>query len=170
MIRWNQLIPTALVGGLLLGAIVPALQAQAQDAPQSPPARKILFLSSLDFPPDAFVQNPTPALSETRFWRLMEAEVNKTGDLALTQNLEEADYRVELRCAGVRNCSKLVVDIKNPQRDVLASFSLKGIRPLLTPPNLALVAKNLTERIDEKLYQMEQGQYGYTEYGHTNYK
>lgn len=159
MIRWKTLVPTALIGLLLLGAVAKMPAAEAQDA-----SRKVIYLYSLDFPPDAMVQTPSPALHETRFWRLMESEFAKTNDLALTQNLEEADYRVELRCGGIRKCSKLMVDIKNPQRDVLASFALKSIRPLLTPPNLEQVVHDLTERVDEKLYEMEQGRYGFTEY------
>ena len=186
MKRWQTLVPTLLLA--LLAATVtigpalsqndgdlppadPGIQAPASepvappvDAPAVAPPRKVVYLYSLDFPPDIYATNPIPALHETDFWRLMDKEMAQTPDLALTENLEEADYRVELRCSGIISCTHLVVDIKNPQRDVLASFTMKKMRPsLFGKPNLPIVAKNLTAKIDERINAMNKGDYGYSE-------
>lgn len=162
MKRWQTIFPIALIG---LGMAVSTLLPQPVHSQEAASGRKMLYLFSTDFPPNPVVQYPSPPVSETKFWQLLDREMGLTEDLSLTTNLEEADYRVELRCGGVFNCSKLNVDVKSPQRDVLTSFSIKNFAPYkgLGAPKLELVAHELTQKLDERLKLLDKGGYGHTD-------
>lgn len=173
MKNWQKTLPITLVGlCLVAGGLLP-LSAQGQDAEvedYSTPAvtthagRKMLHLFSTDFPPNVVAQYPTPPVKETRFWQLLDKEMAATPDLTLTDNLEDADYRIELRCGGVFNCSKLLVDVKNPDRIVLTSFKLEKFSPLfgLGAPRLDQVARDLTRTLHERINLLDEGGYGHT--------
>lgn len=157
-------VVTALLSGLA--------QAQDADDPYSQPAvtstpagRKMLYLFSTDFPPNRVAQYPTPPAKETRFWQLLDREMGRTSDLSLTENALEADYRVELRCGGVFNCSKLLVDVKSQDRIVLTSFKLKHFSTFrgLGVPRLEQVAHELSQTLDQRIKLLEQGGYGHTD-------
>lgn len=159
----QHVLPLLGVGLSLLATTV--LLAQPAHSDDTKP-RKLIYLFSHDFPLDTFSSEPTPPVSTTRFWQLMDKEIKATPDLTLTESVDKADYRVELRCGGIRECSKLVVDIETPTRDVLASFNIRnGMRSgrFNRKPNLEIVAQELTQRLDERFKLLEQGGYGVTE-------
>jgi hypothetical protein len=133
-------------------------------SPSTETARKHIYLFTADFPQNALSQYPSPPLEETSFWKLLDKEMNATSDLALTSDPTKADYRVEVRCSGVFNCSRLVVDVKSPQRNPLTSFSLTHINRFegLGSPKLDLVSRELTQRLDERIRLLPQGGYGYS--------
>lgn len=158
---WHKGIPAVLLGAtVLLNGLFP-LTAHSQDAN----GRKMLYLFSFDFPQDVLVQYPSPPVQETRFWQLLDHEMQATPDLTLTENMEKADYRVEIRCGGALNCSHLDVNVKDSKRNFLTSFEIKRIDLAfgLWKPNLAKVARELTIRLDEHLRLLDQGGYGYSE-------
>ncbi len=162
MRRWPGLLPTLLLGCVLLVNSVSPLLAHSQEAATS---RKNIYIFNPEFPPSVMAQYPTPPLQETRFWQLLDKNFNATGDLALTQNLEDADYQVELRCSGVVNCTRLIVDVKDAKRTQLVSFSFGKYTPYwgLGAPNLPYVAQQLSEKLNEHLKLLNQGGYGYSE-------
>lgn len=154
----KYLVPAFLAAHVLaLGVMMPLAQSQE--------GKKNIYMLSYEFPPGEESLLETPAAPTTRFWQLMDKETQTTQDLRLTRNLEEADYRVELRCTGLVHCSKLLVDIKDLDRNVLASFTLKGYktRGLWGRPNLEKVAHELTRRLDERFDLLGQGGYGHQE-------
>ncbi|WP_373531882.1 hypothetical protein [Vampirovibrio sp.] len=174
MKNWQLNLPVSLLGlALMVGTCLP-LVAQAQDADTedyATPAvsnqmgRKMLHLFSSDFPPNMVGQYPTPPVKETLFWQLLDKEMAATSDLTLTDNLENADYRIELRCGGMFHCSKLLVDVKNPDRIVLTSFKLEKFAPLfgLGAPRLGQVARDLSRTLDERIQLLDKGGYGHTD-------
>jgi hypothetical protein len=172
MKRWQLILPTALIGISLMASSLLPLYAQeegqaADDQTSEHSAvsvdqpRKIIHLFSKDFPPGA--ADVTSPASETRFWQALDKAMKENGSMALTENLEEADYRVELRCSGIFKCTNLRVDVRTPQRDVLTSFVLHGVTPIphISVPKLDLVAQNLTTKLDEHFKSLEQGGYGF---------
>lgn len=162
MKRWQTILSVAIVGfGLAAASLLPQL-AHSQEATAG---RKMLYLFSTDFPPNPVVQYPTPPVSETKFWQLLDKEMGTTEDLMLTDNMEDADYRIELRCGGIFHCSKLIVDVKDPQRDELASFTIKNFAAYkgLGSPKLEVVARQLTLKLDERLKLLNEGGYGHTD-------
>lgn len=174
MKNWQKILPITLVGLCLAFSGLTPLASHAQDADEDyeTPAvtapvkeRKLLHLFSTDFPPNLASQYPTPAAKETLFWQLLDREMAATSDLSLTDNLEDADYRIELRCGGVLNCSKLLVSVKSPDRIVLTSFTLKKFAPLwgLGAPRLNQVAHELTQTLHERINLLDQGGYGHTD-------
>ncbi len=170
MTAWKKILPTALIGlSIAIANFVPVHSQEETPAvatqEETTGSRKVIYISSGDFPPNAVTQIPTPAAAQTRFWQLMDKEVQNTQTLALTESLEQADYRVDLRCAGILNCSQLAVDVKDTDRNVLASFKLKNYSPLwgLAAPNLEKVAHDLTNRLDERIRMLGKGGYGYSE-------
>lgn len=160
MKRWTQILPVALTAIALLSGSLLVQPAHSEDG-----GRKQLFFFSSDFPPNPAAQVPVLPIQETQFWQLLDRETKATDDLAVTENMEKADYRVDLRCGGVMGCSKLVVDIRNPERDVLGSFTIKNVKGFLglEPVKLDLVARQLTQKLDERFKQLDQGGYGHAE-------
>lgn len=125
--------------------------------------RKKLYLFTTDFPADPLLQYSVPALQETRFWRLLDRDMMATESLSLTADPSKADYRVELQCSGVFNCSRLLVNVKTPDRRLLTSFSLEKINSHggLGAPHLEKVSRELTQHLDERIRLLPQGGYGY---------
>lgn len=151
MKRWMTL--SLVLAALLVGS----LTSQAQEG------RKVIYLFNPDFPPAEGVRHPLPPDQETRFWQLLDKEMKATSSLALTENVEKADYRVETECAGIFYCTRLNVSIQTPQRDVLGSFVLDKVKPLspFKKINLDDVAHRFVQRLDERMSLLEQGGYGY---------
>lgn len=162
MKSWHTLLTTSLIGAsLLLSAWFPQ-QSYSQETGNNT-ARKMIYLFSTDFPPNALMQYPTPPTRETRFWQLLDKEMAATPDLTLTENPEAADYRVELRCGGVFNCSKLIVDVKDLNRTVLTSFAIKNFAYFYVgAPDLNIVTQRLTSTLEKRLQLLDKGGYGYT--------
>lgn len=162
MKRWQHLLPAILLGfGLLMNSLFPLLaHSQAGDA-----NRKQIYIFSAEFPPNTLAQYPAPPIQETQFWQLLDKEFSTTRDLALTENLEYADYQVELRCGGVINCTKLIVDVKDSKRTLLTTFTMSNFSLYfnLGRPNLSYVAQKLTQKLDDRIQKFSQGGYGYTE-------
>jgi hypothetical protein len=162
MKRWVFL--SSLMVALASLAMFSPLSAFSQEG--AAPKSKI-FVFSQDFPPDIFFEHPQPPVKETRFWQLLDKNMREHSSMELTENLEDANYRVTLECSGVAWCGKIKVYLMTPHRDVLASYSIPG-RPLFFPPNLGLVAKRLTETLDYRIASIEQG--GVGNYGLTRYR
>lgn len=173
-LKTRYALPALLIFGLLsanlpasaqYGADQPAAARQSQEVEGG--GQKVIYLFSTDFPPAPIGVSPSPPVAETRFWQLLDEEMRKTGALSLTENMEEADYRVELRCAGITHCSKLRVDVQSPARDVLSSFNIQEVLPYKGifggKPRLEKVAHDLATRLDERIKLLKQGGYGYTE-------
>lgn len=121
--------------------------------------RKRIYLFSSDFPSDPLAQYPSPPAEETQFWRLLDKDMSATNDLTLTPDPARADYRVELRCGGIFRCSRLRVDVKTSQRQMLTSFSLKNVNNFwgLGSPRLDQVSHELTLRLGEHIHSLPQG-------------
>jgi hypothetical protein len=164
---WHTLLTASLIGvSLAFSAWFPqhANSQEAGAASNNTAGRKMIYLFTADFPPNALMQYPQPPARETRFWQLLDKDMAATPDLTLTENPEDADYRVELRCGGVFNCSKLIVDVKTPTRTVLTSFAIKNFAYFYVgPPNLSMVAERLTSTLETRLQLLEKGGYGTTD-------
>lgn len=127
--------------------------------------RKVVYLFNQDYPPQTLVGYPTPPMSTAHFWKMLDKEMRQTQTLGLTENLEEADYNVEVKCSGIMGCSKLRVYIKSPKRDVLTAYTLRGIKqnPIAHRP-VDQVAKRLAQSLEERISKLEQGDFGYGNY------
>jgi len=146
---------------LLINSMFPLL-AHSQESETN---RKQIYLFSSEFPPNTLAQYPAPPIQETKFWQLLDKEFAATPDLALTENLEDADYQVELRCGGIINCTKMIVDVKDSKRTLLTTFTMNNF-PFgfnLIRLNLPYVTQQLTQKLDDHIQKFSQGGYGYTE-------
>lgn len=162
MKRWQKLLPAVLLSlGLLGSSVFPQLAHSQEDGTH----RKVVYLFTTDFPPSVMTQYPSPPLQETKFWQLLDKNFTATQDLSLTDSLEDADYRVELRCSGILNCTRLIVDVKDSKRTLLSSFNLTNYSSYwgLGKPNLNFVSQQLTQKLDEHLKLLDKGGYGYSE-------
>ena len=158
MKRFVALAAAALMFGGL--ATCPAM---AQDTPADE-TRKVIYLFNQDYPPAGIVQHPTHPVQLTKFWQVLDKQMRETRNLALTESVEDADYRVEIKCAGITHCSKLRVYLQSPQRDVLSAFTLHKVKPLFLSANTVQmegVAQRLATRLQESIDALEEGGYGY---------
>ena len=155
----KRIMVMALLAGLL--GSVDLLAAQAQDTPDT---RKVVYLLNPDYPPAGIVDHPTQPVQITHFWQVLDQEMHATKNLALSESMENADYRVEMKCAGITYCSKLRVYVQSPQRDVLSAFTLNKVKSPFSSVNKAQmsdVAKRLAQRLQTSISQLEEGGYGY---------
>jgi len=161
-------IPVTALGVCLgIGNLLTAL-AQTDPAEQnmqySNNTKKVLYINSPDYPPDPmqYPQNPT---KKTEFWKEMDRALTTTRNLTITENLEQADYRVNIKCGGIIHCSKLKVYIESPKRDVLASYTLPNIKKVATsdqPKPISNTASRLAATLQEHIDKLQQGGYGYS--------
>lgn len=138
-----------------------------QEAQSQGAARDKIFISTVDFPNDALFEHPIVPEKETRFWQLLDRNFRERSSMELTENLEEANYRVNLECAGIVWCTKLKVVLMSPHRDILASYSIPG-RPMMIPANLPLMAKRITETLAYRIDSLDRG--GMGNFGMTRYR
>lgn len=128
-------------------------------------ARKVLFINSPDYPSEALAQYPQNPATKTEFWKEMDRAMRTTRNLSITENLEQADYRVNIKCGGLIHCSKLKVYIENPKRDVLASYTLPKVKKTATKDQerpIANTASRLAATLQEHIDKLSQGGYGYS--------
>jgi hypothetical protein len=165
MKRWIALISLMVGIGTFSAALAPVAHADGE-------ARSKIYIFTQDFPPDIFFQHPQPPVSTTKFWKLLNHEIQERTNLELTPNLEEANYRVDLRCGGVVHCNRVRVDVMTPYRDVLTSYDLPG-KILGFWPNVSLMSQRLATTLDIKIAALEDGgfgNYGLFRYRDRNYK
>jgi hypothetical protein len=162
MTVWQKALHLTLIGGGLLTSMAFPSLAHSQEATDS---RKMIYMFSAEFPPNVMAQYPRPPIQETKFWQLLDKEISASSDLAMTETMEDADYQVELRCGGILNCTRLIVDVKDSKRTLLTSFNLSHFSPYggLGKPKLDIVAHQLTQKLDERLNSLQKGGYGFTE-------
>ena len=131
----------------------------AQETPST--GKRVIYVQNSEFPPnEVFVSYPPNQKRKTRFWEYLDKEL-AANNMRLTENMEEADYRVDLKCAGIIQCSRLQVFIESPNRDVLTSFPVEQVRLLYTPPQVPIVARRISEKLEQHLNLLEKGGYGY---------
>lgn len=167
MKRWISLLSILFTLGGMMSLAAPNAQAQNQDPAQDGPGRKMIYMFSDDFPPDLFFQHPQPPVRTTRFWQILDKAMNENTDLQLTEDVEEANYRVELMCTGITWCGKVRVDVMTPNRDVLATYSIPGKLPFLWP-NIAVTAQRIASTLDSRIAAIEEG--GVGNYGMVRYR
>ncbi|MEM0952060.1 MAG: hypothetical protein AAGI66_07970 [Cyanobacteria bacterium P01_H01_bin.74] len=127
-----------------------------QQLPMKPMARKVYVFSS-DFPPGGLINYPASSQKQSAFWGDLNQAFLNTPRLMLTNAVEDADYRVELRCSGIVNCKHLTVDLKSAKRVALTAFRLKDIRNWFGDPDYSLVSTRLVEVLNQKIAQVERG-------------
>lgn len=130
------------------------------------PSKKTIYVNNPDYPPVNLVSYPTRPQEQTNFMKLLDLELQKTQHLSLTENIEQADYRVNLECAGITNCTELKVFVLSPNRDVLTGFSIKNIatRFGFKRREMGSVIQELTDSLNKRISQLDQGDYGYSHY------
>lgn len=156
----NRLLTGAVIGLCFVLTSFTMTSAHAQEASDG---RHSIYVFSNGFPPDKWAQYPSPAVKTAFFWEQFHQQVLGSQNLALTDQPDTADYIVELQCGGIRNCSKLIVNIKSPSRDLLGSFKLSKISGLFHSPRLEHVAKRLSSTLDKHILAIENGEFRHTE-------
>lgn len=135
-----------------------------QSAAYSNEGRKVLYINSPDYPAEAVIKYPQNPSQKTEFWQELDRAMQMTRNLSITENLEQANYRVDIKCAGLAFCTKLKVYIRSPKRDVLASYTIPKIKQTanLEKKPIANTASRLATSLQERIDELERGGYGYS--------
>lgn len=130
------------------------------------PGKKAIYVYNPDYPPVNLVAHPPKPQQQTNFMKLLDLELQKGQQLSLTENVEEADYRVNIECAGITNCTELRVFVLSPKRDVLTGFSIKNIasRFGFKRRDMGSIVNELSDSLSKRIGQLDQGDYGYSHY------
>lgn len=147
-------------GILLLGAVAACLplfstvaMAQISNVPvaQSTAEQTVwpvkVHFSSTEFPPAPFGQIPSPPLAETAFYEALVRDTQDSGYVSLMETPHLANYRAELRCAGVFHCSQLKLDLFTPDRKALATYNLPGRRFPWSQVDVEATAQTITDAL-----------------------
>ncbi|MBX2860589.1 MAG: hypothetical protein KTR14_05105 [Vampirovibrio sp.] len=120
------------------------------------PGHLKIFLYNQDYPTnDALMRFPRPADENTKFLGYLGHEFQTTNWLSLTETTEEADYRVDIKCAGIIYCTKLRVYVKSPDRAILSSYTLD-----IKKKPVEIVASDLANTLASRISKVEQGYTG----------
>jgi hypothetical protein len=125
----------------------------------SAPAYKIHF-SNYEFPTVFLGGAPRDGVRLTQFQKNLYTAVNSYDGVQMTNHLEEADYRVEIECAGVLLCSRLQLNIFDMHRNFLASLQLPRRHLVVTDTNLQDEAQSIASAVHKRLMAFPQGGYG----------
>ena len=123
------------------------------------PAYKVHF-SNYEFPTQFFGGSPSDPVKLTAIQKYLSTAVNNYDTMAFTNHLEEADYRVEIECAGLLLCSRIQLNVYDMHRNFLASMQLPRKHLLNTEENLNAEAKHIAEAVNKRLQAFPQGGYG----------
>mgnify|MGYP005684762595 CR=1 FL=1 len=111
-------------------------------------------MTSPDYPMDWLAQSAIRGPKLTQFWQTIGEEMSKTQSLSVTSDMEIADYRVHVRCAGMLRCDMLRVDIATPSRDHLVTYRVRGTG------GINKVVPRLVWTLDERIALINQGGIG----------
>ncbi|MEB3287213.1 MAG: hypothetical protein VKJ04_06890 [Vampirovibrionales bacterium] len=150
---------------------IPQQQGDAQtDAAFVPvsivPAKRTIYVYNPDYPPTPISVYPQKPEDQTNFLKLLNDELSKNNYLEMTENVENADYRISIECAGATACTKLRVFIMTPKRDVLNGFTVEKIAGPFGWSRLPLhvVVDKISDDLQQRISKLEQGDYGYSHY------
>jgi len=123
------------------------------------PAYKVHF-SNYEYPTQFFGGSPSDPVKLTAFQKYLSTAVNSYDTMAFTNHLEEADYRVEIECAGILLCSRLQLNVYDVHRNFLASLQLPRKGLINSDENLKAEAQYIAESVNKRLQAFPQGGYG----------
>jgi ferredoxin len=127
------------------------------------PAYRVHF-SNYEFPTRLFGGAPRDQAMFTQFQKDLYSAVNSFDGIEMTNHLEDADYRVEIECAGVLLCSRLQLNVFDMHRNYLASLQMPRAHVLVSEANLQDEARMIAGAVHKRLMAFPQGGYGtYTE-------
>lgn len=123
------------------------------------PVYKIHF-SNYEFPTRWFAGNPSDPVKLTAFEAYLHEAVNHFDAMKMTPHVEEADYRVEIECAGVLLCSRIQLNVYDMHRNFLASMQMPRLHLINSDANLKAEAEHIAETVNKRVLAFPEGGYG----------
>lgn len=87
-----------------------------------------VHLTNSEFPARPFAQYPTDPIAHTQFTAYLNETLMMNGGLQLINDIQDADYRVELRCTGALHCGQLQVNLFDAKRLFISSVTIPARR------------------------------------------
>jgi hypothetical protein len=123
------------------------------------PVYKIHF-SNYEFPTRWFAGNPSDPVKLTAFEAYLHEAVNNFEAMKMTPHVEEADYRVEIECAGILLCSRVQLNVYDMHRNFLASMQMPRLHLINSDANLKAEAEQIAEAVNKRVLAFPDGGYG----------
>lgn len=127
-----------------------------------------IYFSTYEFPNRAFGAVPSDAEKKTLFYKYLGWSLQNHGRMALVNNFEKSDYRVELECAGVIHCSQLQLNIYDSFRNYLATVKMPRPKQGTSEESLQLHAEVIATELQKRLMAFNSGGFGTYDSTKTN--
>jgi hypothetical protein len=119
-----------------------------------------IHFSTYEFPNRGFVSGPPDAERTTMFYKYLSNSLQNNGHMALVNNFEKSDYRIELECAGIIHCSELQLNIFDTFRNYLASIKMPRPAGGVSDPALQRNADVIARQLQKRLMAFNSGGFG----------
>jgi hypothetical protein len=128
--------------------------------PQSAMPYVKIYFSTYEFPNRGFASVPSDAEKKTLFYKYLGWSLQNHGRMALVNNFEKSDYRVELECAGIIHCSQLQLNIYDSFRNYLATVKMPRPKQGTSEESLQLHAEVIATELQKRLMAFNSGGFG----------
>jgi hypothetical protein len=119
-----------------------------------------IHFSTYEFPNRGFVAGPPDAERSTQFYKFLNNSLQNNGHMALVNNFEKSDYRVELECTGIIHCSELQLNIYDTFRNYLASIKMPRPAIGVSDRSLQKHADVIAQELQKRLMAFNSGGFG----------
>ena len=119
-----------------------------------------IHFSTYEFPNRVFVAGPPDAERSTQFYKFLNHSLQNNGHMALVNDFEKSDYRVELECTGIIHCSELQLNIYDTFRNYLASIKLPRPAVGVSDRSLEKHADVIAQELQKRLMAFNSGWFG----------
>jgi hypothetical protein len=119
-----------------------------------------IHFSSYEFPNRPLLSGPPDAERTTMFYKFLNHSLENNGHMALVNNFEKSDYRVELECTGIIHCSELQINIYDTFRNYLASIKMPRAAAGVSDNSLQKHADVIAKALQKRLLAFNTGGYG----------
>ena len=119
-----------------------------------------IYFSTYEFPNRGFVSGSPDAERMTQFYKFLNNSLQNNGHMALVNNFEKSDYRVELECTGIIHCSEIQLNIYDTFRNFLASVKMPRPAVGVSDRSLEKHADVIAQQLQKRLMAFNSGGFG----------
>ncbi|MFM7389348.1 MAG: hypothetical protein ACKO34_01840 [Vampirovibrionales bacterium] len=120
-----------------------------------------VHITNPEYPPRRFAQYPPNPVEYTHFTAFLNEALSRNGGLKMVDNIETADYRVEIRCSGLVHCGDLQLNLYDAKRTFLNSVMLPANRKgVEKSERLYSIANSIAKSVHKQIASIPMGGYG----------
>jgi hypothetical protein len=156
----SQLSTQAAVEGVEAPNVLPSLGYSLPIISEHIPYTRV-HITNTEYPPRKFAQYPPDPVEYTHFTAFLNDALSRNGGIKMVENIESADYRVEIRCSGLVHCGDLQLNLYDAKRGFVNSVMLPANRKgVQKAERLYSIADTIAKSIHKQIASVPMGGYG----------